>query len=63
VLIDASGRFLAEITGEVFSDLEANKYQFAEYRLSIYGRSAGEWSRLGMTSLQSSSDMQFPIHL
>ena len=32
------GRFLAEITKEVISDLEANKYQMAEYRISIYGR-------------------------
>ncbi|CEP03794.1 AMP deaminase [Plasmodiophora brassicae] len=40
------GRFLAEITQEVFSDLEANKYQFAEYRLSIYGRSMKEWNKL-----------------
>jgi AMP deaminase len=32
------GRYLAEITQEVFLDLEANKYQFAEYRLSIYGK-------------------------
>lgn len=40
------GRYLAEITQQVFEDLDANKYQFAEYRLSIYGRSAGEWSNL-----------------
>lgn len=32
------GKYLAELTQEVFSDLEANKYQLAEYRLSIYGR-------------------------
>ena len=31
------GRFLAEITKEVINDLDANKYQMAEYRISIYG--------------------------
>lgn len=32
------GRFLAELTQEVFSDLEASKYQHAEMRISVYGR-------------------------
>lgn len=36
------GRYLAEITREVFSDLEANKYNLAEYRVSIYGRKPDE---------------------
>lgn len=40
------GRYLAELTKEVFADLEANKYSLAEYRLSIYGRSRDEWSKL-----------------
>lgn len=40
------GRFLAEITREIFDDLEASKYQLAEYRLSIYGRSPTEWRKL-----------------
>lgn len=40
------GRYLAEITREVFSDLEQSKYQMAEYRISIYGRSLDEWSKL-----------------
>jgi len=40
------GRFLAEVTREVFDDLEANKYQFAEYRISIYGREKSEWDVL-----------------
>jgi len=40
------GRFLAEITKEVLDDLSTNKYQLAEYRLSIYGRSKSEWSKL-----------------
>ncbi|KAJ1982315.1 AMP deaminase [Dimargaris xerosporica] len=40
------GRYLAELTREVVSDLEASKYQMAEYRLSIYGRSIQEWDKL-----------------
>ncbi|QPG75146.1 AMP deaminase [Brettanomyces nanus] len=41
-----NGRYLAEITKEVFCDLEASKYQMAEYRISIYGRSIDEWDKL-----------------
>ncbi|KAG0069893.1 AMP deaminase [Linnemannia elongata] len=40
------GRYLAEITKEVISDLEQSKYQMAEYRISIYGRSEDEWDKL-----------------
>ena len=30
----------------MMSDLEESKYQNAEYRLSIYGRSRDEWDKL-----------------
>ena len=40
------GRYLAELTKEVISDMEASKYQMAEYRVSIYGRSKSEWDKL-----------------
>ena len=40
------GRFLAELTKEVLTDLEASKYQHAEYRISIYGRKRVEWDIL-----------------
>lgn len=40
------GRFLAELTHQVFSDLKASKYQMAEYRISIYGRKKSEWDQL-----------------
>lgn len=40
------GEYLAEITKEVFDDLESSKYQMAEYRISIYGRSPDEWDKL-----------------
>ena len=43
---DIQGRYLAEITREVFTDLEQSKYQMAEYRISIYGRSEDEWDKL-----------------
>lgn len=34
------------IVQEVMEDLEESKYQNAEYRLSIYGRSPDEWDKL-----------------
>ncbi|CAO0803499.1 unnamed protein product [Mucor circinelloides] len=40
------GKYLAEITKEVVSDLESSKYQMVEYRVSIYGRSIDEWDKL-----------------
>ncbi|KAL9085342.1 MAG: hypothetical protein Q9165_007633 [Trypethelium subeluteriae] len=40
------GRYLAEVTREVISDLEASKYQMVEWRISIYGRGMDEWDKL-----------------
>lgn len=40
------GRYLAEITKEVISDLESSKYQMVEWRISIYGRTLDEWDKL-----------------
>ncbi|KAJ7464694.1 hypothetical protein B0H11DRAFT_2050761 [Mycena galericulata] len=40
------GRYLAELTQELMTDLEQSKYQNCEWRLSIYGRSMGEWDKL-----------------
>ncbi|KAF9665233.1 hypothetical protein SADUNF_Sadunf16G0101300 [Salix dunnii] len=40
------GRFLGELTKQVFSDLATSKYQMAEYRISIYGRKQSEWDQL-----------------
>ncbi len=40
------GVYLAELTKELFKDLETSKYQYAEYRLSIYGRKITEWDTL-----------------
>jgi AMP deaminase len=41
-----NGRYLAEITKEVISDLESSKYQMVEWRISVYGRSIDEWDKL-----------------
>mmetsp|Transcript_96702 Transcript_96702/g.276085 ORF Transcript_96702/g.276085 Transcript_96702/m.276085 type:complete len:373 (+) Transcript_96702:688-1806(+) len=41
-----AGQYLAEITKEVIADLEASKYQLAEWRVSIYGRKLSEWDKL-----------------
>ncbi|XAR65142.1 AMP deaminase [Bertholletia excelsa] len=48
------GRFLAEVTKQVLSDLEASKYQMAEYRVSIYGRKQSEWDQLASWFINNS---------
>ena len=40
------GRYLAELTKEVISDLEGSKYQMVEWRISVYGRDLDEWDKL-----------------
>lgn len=40
------GRYLAEITKEVMTDLDAGKYQLVEWRVSIYGKRPSEWEAL-----------------
>ncbi|KAJ6579423.1 hypothetical protein B0H10DRAFT_1835530 [Mycena sp. CBHHK59/15] len=40
------GRYLAELTQELMTDLEQSKYQNCEWRISIYGRSPSEWDKL-----------------
>ncbi|GBP32329.1 AMP deaminase 2 [Eumeta japonica] len=41
-----NGKYFARIIKEVASDLEESKYQNAELRLSIYGKSPSEWAKL-----------------
>ncbi|XP_076975921.1 AMP deaminase 1 isoform X1 [Tamandua tetradactyla] len=43
---DINGEYFATIIKEVGADLVEAKYQHAEPRLSIYGRSPDEWSKL-----------------
>jgi len=40
------GKYLADITNEVFHDLKDSKYQYSELRLSIYGKKKDEWDIL-----------------
>ncbi|KAG8228106.1 hypothetical protein J437_LFUL000108 [Ladona fulva] len=40
------GKYFARIIREVLFDLEESKYQNAELRLSIYGKSPDEWDKL-----------------
>ncbi|XP_056280177.1 AMP deaminase 2 isoform X3 [Pseudoliparis swirei] len=40
------GKYFGHIIKEVMADLEESKYQNAELRLSIYGRSRDEWDKL-----------------
>lgn len=42
----AKSNILSLFWQEVMSDLEESKYQNAELRLSIYGRSRDEWDKL-----------------
>lgn len=48
------GRFLGEVTKQVLLDLEASKYQMAEYRVSIYGRKQSEWDQLASWFINNS---------
>ncbi|KAI7846983.1 hypothetical protein BDC45DRAFT_38185 [Circinella umbellata] len=41
-----NGKYLAEITREIISDLEVTKYQNIEPRLTILGTSKDEWDKL-----------------
>ena len=39
-------RYFGKLIKEVFSDLEEQKYQNCELRVSVYGRSIVEWDQL-----------------
>ncbi|EJC98137.1 AMP deaminase [Fomitiporia mediterranea MF3/22] len=47
------GRYLAELTKEVMTDLEQSKYQNCEWRISIYGRNVNEWDKLAKWVIQN----------
>ncbi|MFT7802763.1 AMP deaminase 3-like [Arapaima gigas] len=46
------GEYFATLIKEVAYDLQESKYQFAEPRLSIYGRSISEWNSLSEWFIQ-----------
>lgn len=48
-----NGKYFAQIINEVAADLEESKYQNAELRLSIYGKSRDEWTKLARWSLEN----------
>jgi len=63
---EINGKYLAQVTREVFDDLQLNKYQYAEYRLSIYGRDPKEWDVLANWVMDFdlfSSNMRWMIQL
>uniref|UniRef100_A0A8D8LLX5 AMP deaminase n=2 Tax=Cacopsylla melanoneura TaxID=428564 RepID=A0A8D8LLX5_9HEMI len=47
------GTYFARIIKEVAADLEESKYQNAELRLSIYGKSEDEWDKLANWAIKS----------
>ncbi|XP_058244173.1 AMP deaminase 3b isoform X2 [Hemibagrus wyckioides] len=47
-----NGEYFARLIKEVAHDLEESKYQYAEPRLSIYGRSVNEWESLAKWFIQ-----------
>ncbi|XP_054889119.1 AMP deaminase 3-like isoform X2 [Poeciliopsis prolifica] len=46
------GEYFARLVKEVAGELEESKYQYAEPRLSIYGRSPSEWENLATWFIQ-----------
>lgn len=61
------GKYLAELSKQVIRELEASKYQLAEYRLSIYGKSKEEWPKLArwviQNDLHSGSNVKWMIQI
>jgi len=53
------GRYFAEVTKEVLADMEEEKYQLAEYRVSIYGKASDEWLKLANWFLEF--NIQSPV--
>ena len=47
------GRYLGELTRETLDYLEESKYQLAEPRVSVYGRSKNEWDMLADWALDN----------
>ncbi|XP_017099561.1 AMP deaminase 2 isoform X1 [Drosophila bipectinata] len=61
-----NGKYFAQIIKEVAFDLEESKYQNAELRLSIYGKSPDEWSKLAKWAIDNgvySSNIRWLIQI
>ncbi|TBU11938.1 AMP deaminase [Hamiltosporidium tvaerminnensis] len=50
------GKYLSELTKEVFNLLDDSKYHYMEYRLSIYGKSKLEWDILASWIIDNNLD-------
>lgn len=46
------GKYFGQIIKEVAADFEESKYQNAELRLSIYGKTSDEWTKLAKWAIQ-----------
>jgi len=60
------GVFFADLLKEVMSDLEDSKYQHAELRLSIYGKSIDEWDKLAkwaVTNTMYSANVSWMVQI
>ncbi|XP_017055487.1 AMP deaminase 2 isoform X2 [Drosophila ficusphila] len=61
-----NGKYFAQIIKEVAFDLEESKYQNAELRLSIYGKSPDEWIKLARWAIDNdvySSNIRWLIQI
>ncbi|KAH8367921.1 hypothetical protein KR084_004151 [Drosophila pseudotakahashii] len=61
-----NGKYFAQIIKEVAFDLEESKYQNAELRLSIYGKSPDEWFKLAKWAIDNdvySSNIRWLIQI
>ncbi|KAH8300827.1 hypothetical protein KR018_005569 [Drosophila ironensis] len=61
-----NGKYFAQIIKEVAFDLEESKYQNAELRLSIYGKSPDEWKKLAKWAIDNevySSNIRWLIQI
>lgn len=47
------GKYFARVINEVASDLEESKYQNAELRLSVYGKSRDDWDKLAKWAISN----------
>lgn len=47
------GKYYAQVLKEVMQDLEESKYQMAELRLSVYGKSRDEWDKLAKWAIEN----------
>lgn len=60
------GEYFAKLVKEVMKNLEDSRYQYAELRISIYGRSMDEWQKLsewGVRNVMFSTQVRWLIQV